>query len=246
VLRLSKEARMDQRQDSLESQLSELSELLLRNETLKTALSHVAEIAVRAIPACDAAGVSLFEDGQLITAASSGSLVQRVDDHQYSSDQGPCLETIRTGEPRRSPRLADDTRWPKFRPSAVAEGVVSCLSLPLIAGNHGTAGALNLYSESRPFQESDEEIGNRFVIAASVTIANARAYAKAQEVIEQLQEALQSRDVIGQAKGIIEAREGSTPDEAFERLRSISQHLNIKLRDVAKSVVEAPDDVLGA
>ena len=71
-----------------------------------------------------------------------------------------------------------------------------------------------------------------------------RAYAKAQEVIEQLQEALQSRDVIGQAKGIIQAREGCGPDEAFERLRSMSQHRNIKLRDLAKAVVEAPDDNL--
>ena len=70
---------MNERQDSLESQLSELSELLLSNETLDTALSHVADIAVRAIPACDAAGVSLLEDGQVSTAATSGPLVQRVE-----------------------------------------------------------------------------------------------------------------------------------------------------------------------
>jgi AmiR/NasT family two-component response regulator len=80
---------------------------------------------------------------------------------------------------------------------------------------------------------------------ASVAVANARAYAKAQAVIEQLQEALQSRDVIGQAKGIIEAREGCGPDEAFERLRDMSQHRNVKLRDLAKSVVESPEETLG-
>jgi AmiR/NasT family two-component response regulator len=78
-----------------------------------------------------------------------------------------------------------------------------------------------------------------------VAVANARAYAKAYAVIDQLQEALQSRDVIGQAKGIIQAREHCGPDDAFERLRDISQHRNIKLRDLAKAVVESPDEMLG-
>jgi AmiR/NasT family two-component response regulator len=118
------------------------------------------------------------------------------------------------------------------------------LSLPLVIGNHGTAGVLNLYSQSRPFEESDEEIGRRFVAPASVAVANARAYAKAHALIEQLQEALQSRDVIGQAKGIIEAREQCGADEAFERLRAMSQHRNIKLRDLAAAIVEAPDDFI--
>ena len=235
---------MDERHDALENELNHLAGLLLANEPLEEMLGHVAHIAVRAIPACDAAGVSLFERDQLTTAAASGPLVQRVDQHQYATDEGPCLESLRTGEVRRSPSLKADTRWPKFRPPAVGEGVVSCLALPLVIGNHGTAGVLNMYSENRPFEIGDEEIGRRFAAPASVAVANARAYAKAQAVIEQLQEALQSRDVIGQAKGIIEARERCGPDEAFERLRDISQHRNIKLRDLAKAIVESPDDYL--
>lgn len=235
---------MDDMHDALEGELSELAGLLLADEPLDSMLEHVAVIAVRAIPACDAAGVTLFERDQLTTAAASGPLVQRVDRHQYATDEGPCLESLRTGEIRRSPSLKADTRWPKFRAPALDEGVVSCLSLPLVVGNHGTAGVLNLYSESRPFEEADEEIGRRFVPPASVAVANARAYAKAQAVIEQLQEALQSRDVIGQAKGIIQARDGCGPDEAFERLRDISQHRNVKLRDLARAVVESPDDTL--
>jgi GAF domain-containing protein len=122
---------------------------------------------------------------------------------------------------------------------------VSCLSLPLVIGNHGTAGVLNLYSENRPFEEADEELGRRFIPPASVAVANARAHAKANALIEQLREALQSRDVIGQAKGIIQAREHCGPDEAFERLRNISQNRNIKLRDLAKAVVDSPDEILG-
>lgn len=235
---------MDEPPDAVESGLTELAGLLLTNETFETTLGHVADIAVRAIPACDAAGVTLFEHDQLTTAAASGSLVRRVDHHQYTANEGPCLESLRTGELRRSESLESDTRWPKFRGPTINEGVVSCLSLPLVIGNDGAAGVLNLYSQSRPFEQSDEEIGRRFAGPASVAVANARAYAKAHALIEQLQEALQSRDVIGQAKGIIEAREQVGPDEAFERLRTMSQQRNIKLRDLAAAVVEAPDDFL--
>lgn len=235
---------MDEPPDALDDELTELAGLLLANESLETMLGHVAHIAVRAIPACDAAGVTLFERDQLTTAAASGPLVRRVDEHQYSTDEGPCLESLRTGEVRRSPTLRTDTRWPKFRSPAVGEGVVSCLALPLLIGDHGTAGVLNLYSQSRPFEEADEEIGRRFAAPASVAVANARAYAKARAMIEQLEEALQSRDVIGQAKGIIEAREHCGPDEAFERLRTLSQHRNIKLRDLAAAIIDSPDTYL--
>jgi GAF domain-containing protein len=230
--------------EAVEDQLSELAGLLLADERLETMLGHVADIAVRAIPACDAAGVTLFEHDQLTTAAASGELVRRVDNHQYAANEGPCLESLRTGEPRRSPSLGADTRWPKFREPALDEGVVSCLALPLVIGNHGTAGVLNLYSRAGAFEQSDEDLGCRFLGPASVAVANARAYAKAQAVIDQLQEALQSRDVIGQAKGIIQARDRVGPDEAFERLRDISQHRNIKLRDLAKALVDSPDEYL--
>jgi GAF domain-containing protein len=236
---------MDEPRAPLEDELSKLAGLLLTNESLEAMLGHVADITVRAIPACDAAGVTLFEHDQLTTAAASGPLVRRVDSHQYSADEGPCLESLRTGKLRRSPVLEADSRWPKFRGPALEEGVVSCLSLPLVIGNHGTGGVLNLYSQNQPFGESDEVIGRRFVAPASVAVANARAYAKANALIEQLEEALQSRDVIGQAKGIIQAREHLGPDAAFERLRELSQHRNIKLRELAQAVVESPDDVLG-
>ncbi len=236
---------MDEPREPLEDELSDLAGLLQTNESLDAMLDHVAAIAVRAIPACDAAGVTLFEHDQVTTAAASSPLVRRVDQHQYSADEGPCLESLRTGELRRSPSLAADKRWPKFRQPTLDEGVVSCLSLPLVVGNHGTAGVMNLYSRDRPFSDTDEKIGRRFMPPASVAVANARAYAKAHAVIEQLQEALQTRDVIGQAKGIIQAREHCGPEEAFERLRDLSQHRNVKLRNLARAVVDSPDETLG-
>jgi GAF domain-containing protein len=94
---------------------------------------------------------------------------------------------------------------------------------------------LNLYSRTRPFEESDEQVSDKFASQASVVVANARAFTKAQDLIEQLREALKSRDLIGQAKGIIEAREHCEPDEAFERLRSMSEHQRLEMRDLAQA-----------
>jgi GAF domain-containing protein len=170
-------------------------------------------------------------------------LVRRVDALQYMAKEGPCLDTLRTGETNRT-SLDSETRWPRFREPTIKEGVVSCLALPLVIGNHGTAGVLNLYSRTRPFEESDEQVGDKFALQASAVVANARAFTKAQDLIEQLQEALKSRDLIGQAKGIIEVREHCGPEEAFERLRSMSQHRNVKLRDLSEAIVKAPDAFL--
>jgi hypothetical protein len=116
--------------------------------------------------------------------------------------------------------------------------------LPIGTGDVEASGALNLYSQDQPFERTDEDIGRRYVTSASVVVANARAYARAREAIEQLQEALLSRDAIGQAKGIIQSRDGCAPDEAFDRLRVMSQHRNVKLRDLAEAVIEAPDDLV--
>jgi GAF domain-containing protein len=232
---------MEETTEGLEGELTALAGLLLANETLQSVLQHVAYSAVRTIPACDAAGVSLAQAGNVTTAAVSDELVTRVDQDQYDTGEGPCLDTLRTGEARRSPSLDAETRWPSFTPRARAKGVKSCLSIPLVVGNHGTAGALNLYATSGAFGEDDEDIGRSFATPASVAVANARAYAKAQAVIGQLHEALESRDVIGQAKGIIRVREGCTSDEAFERLRTMSQHRNIKLHDIARAIVDTTD-----
>ena len=234
---------MDGLSEAIGEELAELAGLVLVNETLGTTLQRVADLAVRAIPACDAAGVSFSEQGRVETAAVSGPLVTRVDEHQYATGQGPCLETLSTGEPTRSPSMGAETRWPAFTLLAAAEGVISALSIPLVFGD-GSAGALNLYSRVESFTEHDQEIGLGFAPPASAAVANARAYAKAQELIEQLEQALQSRDVIGQAKGIIRARQGCSDVEAFDLLRSISQHRNVKLRDIAQAIVDSPDTAL--
>ena len=216
--------------------VAELATLLLTEQTFETSLRRVSVLAVDTIPSCDAAGVTLVDEGAPSSETVSDEFTLQVDTYQYEANEGPCLDAVRTGQVHRSASMADEDRWPKFSPRAADAGVLSALSVPLRVKDDNV-GALNLYSRTNAFDPRDEEIAQGFARQASVVLINARAYAKARELIDQLNEALESRDVIGQAKGIVMEREACGPDRAFEILRSTSQRRNLKLRDVATQIV---------
>jgi len=223
--------------DEFSRRIGELSQTLLSDESIDGFLERAARLSVALIPACDACSVSVTTDaGTVRTRASSDALADRVDQHQYDQDQGPCLEAISTRTSVRSVPFPEETRWPKFVPLAIPEGVMGSYSVPLEAGER-TVGALNLYSLTRPFGDDDQEISEEFASQAAVAVANADAYHQARELSGHLEEALKSRDVIGQAKGIIMERERVTADQAFDMLRKLSQARNVKLREVADLVV---------
>jgi GAF domain-containing protein len=222
--------------EMLERRLGELSTMLLAEETVDTTLRRVAALSVSSIPACNAAGVSLAHDGQITTSVATDGVALRVDSHQYSVDEGPCLEAVRTGHQVRIDSMKNETRWPKFTKAAATE-VSASLSLPLRVRG-AVVGALNLYSTSRPFLDADRGVGEAFAEQAAVALANAQAYAKTRELVDQLTQALESRDVIGQAKGLIMEREGIGADEAFNVLRRASQARNVKLRDIAQQLID--------
>lgn len=150
---------------------------------------------------------------------------------QYEVDQGPCLDAIRHLEVFECGRLDREERWPAFSKRACAEtGVTSMVAFRLFV-DEDTMGALNLYSKAADaFDDESREIGAVFAAHAAVALASARKE-------EQLEAALSSRDVIGQAKGLLMAREDITSEEAFAVLRKASQRLNVKLRDIADGVV---------
>ncbi len=112
------------------------------------------------------------------------------------------------------------------------------MSLPLIA-NAGPIGALNMYSETeRAFGSLDVEVGNAFASQAAFVLANAQAYWDARLLSENLGQAMRSRATIEQAKGIIISTSGCTEDEAMELLVQQSQHQNVKLREIAREIVD--------
>ncbi len=222
--------------DEFSRRVAELSQTLISEGALDGFLQRVTNLSTELIPACDSCSVSVADDGKVYTRASSDPVSKSVDEHQYNTAEGPCLQAIATGEAVRTGAMGEDDRWPAFAPLAASEGVVSSYSVPLKA-NAATVGALNLYALSKPFGEEDQALAEAFASQAAVAVANATAYHQARQLAEHLEEALKSRDVIGQAKGIIMERERVTADQAFDMLRAVSQAKNVKLREVAERVV---------
>lgn len=227
------------RLDSLAEALSELSGLLLDEESVQTTLQRIADLAVRTIPGCVGAGVTLLAADSWSTAVHTGLAVVEVDQSQYSAGDGPCLTALRDKVVVCVGVQEAAQRWPAFAGAAREAGITSFLAAPLLA--KGTAiGSLNLYSDQdEGFDALDEKLVALFVGQASVALANARVYHGTRLLTEQLSEAMSSRAVIEQAKGALMAQEGCDADTAFALLRHRSQLSNRKLRDIAQEVVDS-------
>ena len=139
--------------------------------------------------------------------------------------------------------LSYDDRWPRFGPQASATGIRSLLALPLIAG--GIIGALNLYARyPQAFGVIDRARGQLLAALAALAFTSAQTHQEEERRTANLHAALATREIIGQAQGILIERERITGDQAFDLLRRASQHLNLKLREVAQTLVdtgERPD-----
>jgi hypothetical protein len=187
----------------------------------------------------------LSANGQISTPASTDELALRLDELQYGSGEGPCLEIgLDPGLSHLSiPDISTHPRWPRFGPLAGAHGVHAVLSIGMFpngwserteqGGDHPRLGSLNLYARRpRAFDHNARDVGLLLAAHAAVALAGATN-------LSQLRAALDSRDVIGQAKGILMARRHLTADQAFDLLRRTSQRLNMKLRDVAARIADS-------
>ena len=228
---------LESRSDEVALAMHELAHLLVAEESIQTTLQRVARLAARVIDDCDAAGVTLVAERGYITAAHTDQRTLAVDRGQYERGDGPCLTAIAERQVVRFDIEDAAENWPDFVRDARANDVRSFLAAPLVV--HGKAiGALNLYS-SKPsgFTALDDVLIALFTGQASVALGNAKVYDDAVRLTDQLREAISSRAVIEQAKGVLMAREGITADTAFEWLRTQSQHRNVKLRAIAEAIV---------
>jgi GAF domain-containing protein len=217
-----------------------LFDILLPDRPLTDVLRRVAELATRSVGPQAFAGITMKQEGALATPVYTDERAPRVDQVQYASS-GPCVEAYESGELRVIGDTTADERWQEFCVAAVAEGIRSVLSVPMdVSGARAEVlGALNLYSEQpRAFDDDAAASTRSFAQQAAIVVANARAYWGAKELADQLQNALESRAVIEQAKGILMAREGISADRAFDVLVRASQRENRKLRDIAGELVE--------
>ena len=224
--------------DQLNAGMSAMSGILLSDEALDAVLELVVKVAPRAIGRTDAASVSFKGDERMETLRASTVTAVEADEAQYTARSGPCVEAMETGE-RRNAIIRDHPEWAAFAAASIDRGFESILSMPLTVRG-STVGALNLYSNQRAaYPDDDVQAAALFAQQTSIVLANAATLATSATLNQQLQEALLSRDVIGMAKGILVAREGMSPDKAFDALRRLSQHTNRKLREIAVEVVES-------
>ena len=214
-----------------------LTRFFVDDGTLGDTLLRVSELACQVTPS-DMAGITLLVEGRPATGVFTDPTAPEIDRAQYDTGQGPCLDAFRHGRINRIDSMAADERWPEFAREAVAHGIVATLSVPVVARGE-ILGALNLYSR-RPhaFDDDAETNVKAFAAHAAIVLANAQVYWDSRQLNENLHEAMQSRSTIDHAVGILVARGGRSPDDAFQVLVRASQRQNRKLRDVAAEIVE--------
>lgn len=211
---------------------AEVARCLLSEHGEKATLQRICELAVETIDACEHAGVSVMERRRIRSIASSDAVPEAVDRIQDEVQEGPCLDALLEHEVFVTGALSQEERWPHFSSRAFeVSGIESCMSFRLHSEDE-TFGVINLYSKQQnAFDDDDIHLGSIFAAHAAVAFA-------ALQKQEQFDQALENRDVIGRAKGILMARSGVSEEEAFEMLRSASQRMNRKLRDIARSIAE--------
>ena len=215
-------------EDQLARQLSELARDLQEKHSLQDTLNGITQAAVDNVPGAQFAGITVVKGHRDVdTPAWTDELVRATDRAQYETGQGPCLNSVYEEQTVRVADMRSEQRWPEFAKRAVDLGVGSMLSIQLyVTGDN--LGALNLYSEAtEAFDDESEHVG--LLLAAHAAIAMAGAQQQ-----EQLVQSITTRDLIGQAKGILMERHKITAEQAFTLLIRASQLANTKLRDVAE------------
>ena len=195
-------------------------------------LQTITALAVGTVPHAEDCSISyVIARRKVEPRASSSELPGKVDALQGEIGQGPCLDAVSEHEVVRVDDVRADERWPEFAAKASALGVGSMMCFQLfVEGDE--MGAMNLYSRTPGvFDEESEAIARMLAAHASVALAGAQHESN-------LRKGIDSRDLIGQAKGILMERHKLTADQAFGVLARVSQDMNRKLADVARELTE--------
>lgn len=226
-------------EERLAETFADISRVLLAEPDVQRTLDRMCKLLVVTVEGCNHAVVTVVRDHQLSSPAASDDVGPAVDAIQLEVDEGPCVEAIREHHTVLTDDLTAETRWPRFSRRAVeATGVRSMLAFRMFVAED-TLGSLNLYSRRpRAFTEDSLAIGTIFAAHASVALRAAQT----NEDLARLREAGATRELIGQAKGILMGRRGITSDAAMDMLCRGAERLKIELKEVARRVVQREED----
>lgn len=232
---------MTQHLEAMEA-VAELGRVNLAETDFAQLLTRVSELAKQTIPGAAEVSVTIIRDGSAVTAAFSGDLALHLDEKQYDAGHGPCLDAAQGGTAVVIDDMRTEDRWPGYTFRALQRGALSSVSVALPL-QQATTGALNIYgNQAHAFDAEAADLAETFAAYAAVALANAQVYESAAALATQMQEAMASRAVIEQAKGVLVSQLGCTPERAFDLLSKASQNGNRKLHGVAKSIVAAAAD----
>src|ERR1700761_7502644 len=200
-------------------------------------LNRLADLAVREVAGCCGATAMLFRDRELAGLTSTHPDLAELAEYQLRAGYGPAIQALREGQPVGVRDTLRDTRWPDYMTEALCRGVRSTLALvhefpPMtVVLSIASVRSEAFESEQVPFAETLAAFGG-------AVLANASAYGEAQREAVQLRNAVESRAVVDQAKGVLMHALGCSADEALERMRRVSQTQHVKVTDVARQVVQ--------
>ncbi len=227
-------------QELLSDTFVDLADTMVADFDVIDFLHLLSDRAVQLLGA-SAAGVMLADPrGQLRLVAASSEAVRLLEIFQLEGEEGPCLETVRTGQPVIEPDLkhAQD-RWPLFTPAALQAGFTAVHALPMRLREQ-VLGGLNLFRDRPgPFDPADMRIGQALADTATIGLLHERNLRRAEIVGEQLQAALNSRVVIEQAKGKLSERLNVDMQSAFTTLRNYARDHNLRLSEVAQTFIDS-------
>jgi GAF domain-containing protein len=224
--------------DNTQDHLAGLQNALLSTESIEQFLHEMAVLSTRVVGEGLSCGMTLRPRSRPpLTVACSDPLAAEADDVQYEMGDGPCLHAVRHGHSVRIDDMTSHERWAQFCQRAASLGIGSALAVPLFVDG-ASAGALNWYSRSpSAFSEADTRRAESFAAHASGALTLALRLAACTDLNNQLRESMDSRAVIDQALGVIMAKERCPQERAFGILRTVSQNTNVKLRDLASTIV---------
>lgn len=200
-------------------------------QPIERTLSELTEAAVALIDGVDCAGVLLIKDGDFTTLAGTSEVARTLDHAQRDTGEGPCVDAAERDVIVRCNDLRTDSRWPRFSKVAISAGVLSVMSFRLYTKG-ADSGALNLFGfGTGSFTAEPEALGAMLATHAAISLVTANRQL-------QFESALASRDLIGQAKGIIMERFNVDSVRAFELLRRVSQESNTPVKVIAARLAD--------
>ena len=211
-----------------------LAEIIYQGTDASEVYAAICVAATLVVSGCDHASLLVRRNGRYATVGASDSIARRIDDMERASGDGPCVDAIEDETPQIDPDLTTPSLWPKLAAKVVAETPVrGAMGFRLLVDRQLT-GALNLFSDT-PNAFNKESAGQAIVLASFASVA-INAIGQGEDA-STLRKGLLSNREIGKAVGMLMLLNGVTEDEAFDVLRRYSQDLNIKLADVAHSVI---------